>query len=152
MMNKDKWVEIMKLVDRLYTKIEQWKAEWQERYYWEDKPPREKSVIAVYGINEYGHKIWRLYFSSYYKTYKKLFKCNTRFAYSRIIDFDKIENFEDAYADNFEGWDIHHRAETDKNRSKQYLINHNKYFNRPSNELIFLKRSEHSKLHSSTEI
>lgn len=70
---------------------------------------------------------------------------------------DKVENYESAKADNFVGWDLHHRLETHfpdgtprpKNEQLKAaeLIALDKYWNRPAEELIFLRHGEHSSLH-----
>ena len=69
-------------------------------------------------------------------------------------DITKIENYELAKADNFKGWEIHHRLELtlegDHARTKEDLIRMNMYYNRPYFELIFLTRSEHRTLHHNT--
>ena len=65
---------------------------------------------------------------------------------------EKIENYEKAKADNFKGWECHHRLEThtsDGERrlvdiTKKELIALNMYYNRPAEELIFLTLKEHS--------
>lgn len=70
-------------------------------------------------------------------------------------DYEKIENYEKAKADNFVGWDCHHRRQTwtsdGKRRevdiSVEELISLGMYFDRPSEELIFLPASEHISLH-----
>lgn len=70
-------------------------------------------------------------------------------------DISKIENYELAKRDNFGGWVIHHRLEThtaDGERrlvdlSKEELIALDMYFNRPPEELIYLTKSYHQKLH-----
>lgn len=71
--------------------------------------------------------------------------------YCRIGEEVKIENYELAKADNFKGWDIHHRLELtldgDFAHSKEDLIRLGMYYNRPYFELIFLRHNEHSKLH-----
>ena len=63
-----------------------------------------------------------------------------------------IENYELAKADNFKGWDCHHRLELHPDGSlrftRQSLKDLNLYLNRPARELIFLTHSEHAKLHS----
>ena len=67
---------------------------------------------------------------------------------------EKIENYEKAKADNFIGWDCHHRLETwtsggerrPVDISKAELKALNMYYNRPAEELIFLTDSEHSSL------
>ena len=69
--------------------------------------------------------------------------------YCRPGGLELIENCEPAKADNFKGWDIHHRSEIRDGyvNSKEELIMMNLYYNRPHEELIFLTRSEHMKLH-----
>ena len=65
---------------------------------------------------------------------------------------EKIENYEKAKKDNFIGWDCHHRLETHNSDGERRLVDITKkelkalgmYYNRPSSELIFLPRSEHS--------
>lgn len=47
-------------------------------------------------------------------------------------------------------WDCHHRLEVGKNGekvSRNDLIKHGLYYNRPPEELIFLTKSEHTRLH-----
>lgn len=69
-------------------------------------------------------------------------------------DISNIENYEEAL-NSPEMYDCHHRMETHRRNgkervtrlSKQDLIDWNIYYNRPSSELIFLTRSEHTKLH-----
>ena len=64
---------------------------------------------------------------------------------------EKIENYEKALADNFVGWECHHRLETHtpegerrgEDISHKELIALGLYYNRPANELIFLTTSEH---------
>ena len=66
-------------------------------------------------------------------------------------DYEKIENYEKALADDFKGWECHHRLETHtpegerrgEDISHKELIALGLYYNRPANELIFLPRSEH---------
>lgn len=66
-------------------------------------------------------------------------------------EYWKIENYELAKADNFEGWDRHHRLELTINgefaHSHESLKRLNMYYHRPYFELIFLKQSEHNRLH-----
>ena len=65
---------------------------------------------------------------------------------------EKIENYEKAKADNFKGWECHHRLETHTSDGERRLvdISHNElkalgmYYNRPAEELIFLTTREHS--------
>ena len=70
-------------------------------------------------------------------------------------DYENIENYENALADNFKGWEVHHRLETwnsDGERrlvdiTKKELIALNMYYGRPAEELIFLRKGEHNRLH-----
>ena len=67
-------------------------------------------------------------------------------------DYEKIENYEKALADNFKGWHCHHRLEThnsDGERrevdiSQKELITLGMYYHRPASELIFLTSREHN--------
>lgn len=62
-------------------------------------------------------------------------------------DISKIENYELAINDNSQIWDLHHRRETEENKSREQLKKDGLYYNRPSCELIFLTHSEHQRLH-----
>ena len=70
-------------------------------------------------------------------------------------DYENIENYDKAAADNFKGWDCHHRLETHNSDGERRLVNItqkelkalNMYYNRPAEELIFLRKSEHQFLH-----
>lgn len=79
---------------------------------------------------------------------------------SVFVDFmeqDKVENYEKAKADNFNGWDCHHRLEThtsdgeerpfNAQLSMEELIALGVYYNRPAEELIYLTREEHMSIH-----
>ena len=69
---------------------------------------------------------------------------------------EQIENYELAKKDNFDGWNIHHRLETHNSDGEKRLVNLSMdelialdmYYNRPANELIFLTKSEHTRLHN----
>ncbi len=67
-------------------------------------------------------------------------------------DISKIENYELAKADNFVGWECHHRLELtldgEHAHSREDLKRMNMYYNRPYFELIYLRRTEHCKLHT----
>lgn len=68
-------------------------------------------------------------------------------------DISKIENYELAVADKTQTWVCHHRMELIKtgavvDSTSQDLIDWNIYYKRPADELIFLTRSEHTKLHN----
>ena len=60
-------------------------------------------------------------------------------------DFSLIENYDKAIADDTQVWDCHHRRETIY--SAKELIEIGEYYNRPACELIFLTKSEHTRLH-----
>ena len=66
-------------------------------------------------------------------------------------EYWKIENYDLAEADNFIGWECHHRLELTINRefahSHESLKRLNMYYHRPYFELIFLKEIEHNRLH-----
>lgn len=72
-------------------------------------------------------------------------------------DFTQIENYLFAKADNFKGWIIHHRLETHTSDGVCRLISLTReelsalgmYRDRLPEELIWLKESEHRKLHCS---
>ena len=67
-------------------------------------------------------------------------------------DIENVENFEKAKADDFVGWNCHHRLETHNSDGERRLvdISHNElkalgmYYNRPADELIFLTSREHN--------
>lgn len=99
---------------------------------------------------------------SYKKTHYNIdeeFTLNTRLSntlhrYCRRDEESKIENYELAKADNFKGWDIHHRLELTLDgeyaHTPEELKRMNMYYNRPYYELIFLTRADHNKLHKGT--
>lgn len=64
-------------------------------------------------------------------------------------DISKIENYEQAKNDKTQTWHIHHRAEILPcgRFSRDNLIKYRLYYQRPANELIFLTRAEHTRLH-----
>ena len=72
-------------------------------------------------------------------------------------ELENVENYELAKRDNFKGWVIHHRLETHFsdgsirpnkcNITVDELKELDMYYNRPADELIFMKKSEHIKLH-----
>lgn len=77
---------------------------------------------------------------------------------SRLLEYckeyQKIENYELAKADNFKEWHCHHRLEltldNEYAHSREELIRLNMYYNRPYFELIFLTSKEHNRLHNLT--
>ncbi len=69
-------------------------------------------------------------------------------------NFKEIENYEEGVQSS-EPYDLHHRKEIETLddstvvlRSKKELIEMNLYYHRPPEELIFLKRSEHLRMHN----
>ena len=70
-------------------------------------------------------------------------------------DYENIENYEKAKAENFKGWRCHHRLETHTSDGKRRAVDITAselkalglYWNRPADELIFLTTSEHAILH-----
>ena len=70
-------------------------------------------------------------------------------------DYENIENYQKAKADNFKGWCCHHRLETHNSdvERREVDISRNElkalgmYYNRPPEELIFLTDEEHCRLH-----
>ena len=74
-------------------------------------------------------------------------------------DYENIENYQKAKANDFIGWHCHHRLETHNSDGERRLvdISHKElkalgmYYNRPASELIFLTESEHHSLHDEGE-
>lgn len=73
-------------------------------------------------------------------------RLNKKSSYCRANEFEQIANYELALADNFIGWDLHHRLEEQGYTYKE-LIAKDLYYNRPASELIFLTHAEHTALH-----
>lgn len=70
-------------------------------------------------------------------------------------DISKIENYDKAINDHTQTWACHHRDEIrilpsgmTVVRSRHDLNDAGRYYNCPANELIFLTKCEHSRLHS----
>ena len=66
---------------------------------------------------------------------------------------DKIEHYEEALAEGFKGWCIHHRLEIQESKrvSRQELKDKGLYYDRPASELIFMRKREHHRLHNAGE-
>lgn len=69
-------------------------------------------------------------------------------------DISNIENYDKAINDSTKMWECHHRNEIKVLpsgitviRSRQELKENNRYYNCPANELIFLTKEEHNRLH-----
>ena len=74
-------------------------------------------------------------------------------------DLSLIENYDKAINDDTQMWVLHHRDEVRYLpsgmivfRSKQELIENDRYYHCPANELIFMTRSEHGHLHFSANV
>lgn len=71
-------------------------------------------------------------------------------------DYENIENYEKALADDFQGWHCHHRLETNTSDGERRevavlakeLNELGLYYDRPAEELIFLTAKEHRTLHN----
>lgn len=67
-------------------------------------------------------------------------------------DISKIENYNEAVNDPTQSWHIHHRNELtlvgEFAHTAEDLQRMNMYYNRPSGELIFLTKAEHSRIHA----
>ena len=95
--------------------------------------------------------------------YEKIIKKAREYARSKVsvIAFvqdgkiDQIENYQLALKNDFKGWLTHHRLETHDSDGKIRLVGltvqelkaMDMYYKRPPEELIFLKRDEHEKIH-----
>ena len=70
-------------------------------------------------------------------------------------DYENIENYQKAKADDFKNWEVHHRLETHNSDGKRRSVDISykelkalgMYYHRPASELIFLTSREHSRLH-----
>ena len=67
-------------------------------------------------------------------------------------DISKIENYEEAVNDITNTWECHHKMELIEtgavvNSTKQDLIDWGIYYNRPADELIFMTKIDHRRLH-----
>lgn len=74
-------------------------------------------------------------------------------------DISLIENYDKAISDKEHNWDCHHRDEVKVlpsgivvKRTKQELIENGRYYHCPANELIFLIRIEHQRLHKTGRV
>ena len=70
-------------------------------------------------------------------------------------DISNIENYDKAIADKENIWHCHHRFETDCPlflMSMEELKEQDLYYNRPADELIFLTKKEHYRLHTNSRM
>lgn len=65
-------------------------------------------------------------------------------------DISKIDNYECAIKDKIQVWDCHHKKEIENGLvvSVEELVRNGLYYSRPPDELMFLTKSQHSKLHN----
>ena len=94
------------------------------------------------------------YRKQYHKEHKKehaITSNATYLSYCIPSEYELIENYEKAKADNFVGWHCHHRLELHPDNSIRYTVESLKrlglYLKRPASELIFLKIEEHMRIH-----
>lgn len=76
------------------------------------------------------------------------------YAYCKDDDLSLIENYDKAIADTTQTWICHHRDEVKilpsgikVYRSVEELIENGRYYHCPANELIFLTKADHNKVH-----
>lgn len=71
-------------------------------------------------------------------------------SYSYCYEVEKIENYEQAMNDKINIWDCHHRYEIHEGKvvKRGVLKRRGLLYNRPAEELIFLRKEEHMRLHS----
>lgn len=85
-----------------------------------------------------------------YDTHKpvilKLRRHQQKLKYCIKSELPNVENYQEAYNDDFIGWDLHHRLEEQGYTYKE-LKKQNLYYDRPASELIFLTHAEHTALH-----
>lgn len=70
-------------------------------------------------------------------------------------EIENVENYEKAKADNFKGWQCHHRLETHNSDGERRLVDITReelkalgvYYHRSPEELMFLPTKEHKVLH-----
>ena len=63
---------------------------------------------------------------------------------------DQIDNYQQALAEKFKGWCIHHRLEIQPDGTRvsaKELVNQGKDWNRPASELVFIRKHDHLSLH-----
>lgn len=132
------------------------KAEMIERYGIEWYEEQKRKSIESHRTKEYT-EYCRKFHAERYKdpTNRKHRNAqNCEYIKTRVCkEYWKVENYELAKADNFEGWCMHHRLELHSDCSLRFtrksLIKIGLYYNRPPNELIWLTKSEHMIIHNS---
>ena len=106
----------------------------------------ENKIASMYGVT-----VKKLYFIYRKKLEVKMINEKQAHKYCRD-DLYKIENYDKAIADTTQTWHLHHRLELTLDGefalTHKQLKMHDMYYNRPYYELIFLTRSEHTRLHN----
>lgn len=114
------------------------------------KASNRKATKKWYLKNKEKHKKASKDWCKDHPTYKRDYHrhYDSMFAFVKENEKELIENYDKALKDNFNGWHIHHRKETDEFMSMNELKNKGLYYNRPASELIFLTNSEHTRIHN----
>lgn len=81
---------------------------------------------------------------------------NAKYYKRYCSSIEQVENYELALKDNFKGWDCHHRLETHNSDGERRLVDISSrelmdlgmYWDRPPEELVFMRRREHTTLHN----
>ncbi len=131
------------------------KAEMIERYGIEWYEEQKRKSVESHRNKEYT-EYCRKFHAERYKdpaNRKHRNEQNNEYSKTRVCkEYSKVENYELAKADNFIGWCMHHRLELHPDCSlrftKESLIKLDLYYNRPPEELIWVTRSEHGKMHN----
>ena len=125
----------------------------------------KQEIINKYGIEYYERR--KAQMNACHKkrydndaTYRKQqqIECNKRRKEYYVKDgkLELIQNYELAKADNFKGWTIHHKLELHSDYSLRFtresLIKLDLYYNRPPNELIWMRTKEHIGIHNKSRI
>jgi len=63
-------------------------------------------------------------------------------------EYEQVENYAEAVADETQMWIMHHRKEIDEGKSAKELDDEGNYINVPPEDLIFITWSEHTILHN----
>lgn len=124
-------------------------AEYNKEYY-----NKNKKILAE------KYKPYRtLYWETHNEEQNKLARIRFREKKRPFVKNDEkefIENYKLALADDFRGWQRHHRLETHNSDGEKRLVEITPaelkalgmYYDRPANELIWLTDSEHFTIHS----
>lgn len=127
-----KWTEQNR--ERHLSKMKEWYEQNKEQYLAKKKEWYEQNSEDV-----------KQYQKEYYESKRR----GDPFGYCSA-PLNKIENYNLAAKDNFEGWSLHHKLEIRDGyiNTVEDLKLMNLYYNRPACELIYLKKSEHTRIHN----